>query len=52
MITKSHIRLMMSVCPHVTARITLKGYPFILILVTFMNVCRETPDLAKTGHLS
>ena len=38
-----------SLCPHVSARLPLDGFPWNFILATFMKICRETPNLVKTG---
>jgi hypothetical protein len=34
------LSFVLSVCPHVSARVPLDGYPWNLILGTFMNACR------------
>jgi hypothetical protein len=37
----------LSVCPHVSARLLLHGFPWNLILVTFMKSCQENSDLVE-----
>jgi len=37
-----------SVCPHLSTRLPLDGFPRNLILTTSMKLCRESPNLVKT----
>jgi hypothetical protein len=43
-------RLFSSRCPPLSARIPVGDFPLNLILGTFMKICRETPNLFKTGE--
>ena len=38
-----------SVCSHVSARLSLDGYLWNLLLRTLMKICREEPNLVKIG---
>jgi len=40
----------LSVCPNVSARLSLDGFPWTLITKTFTNICRETRNLIKIGQ--
>lgn len=39
-----------SICPHVPVRIPLVGFPWNLVFVDMVNICRENPYLAKIGQ--
>jgi hypothetical protein len=49
---KARIKFMficLSVCPHITARLSLDGIPWNSILGTFMKICREIRNFFKIG---
>ena len=49
------VTLVISAClpvyPHVSSRLSLHGFPWSLILGTFMKIYRKTPNLIKMGEL-
>jgi hypothetical protein len=47
---KAPVSYVMSVCPHVSARLPMGEFPWSLMLVTFMKVSWENPDLLKIGR--
>jgi len=47
---KAPVSFVMSVRPHVSARRPLDGFPWNLVLRTFMEICQGTPDLVHIGQ--
>ena len=45
-----HARL--SVCPHVSARLPLDGFPLNVITGAFMKMCPANPNLVKSDSIS